>query len=94
MLAANFSGAGKTRNKAVVPNTYCTSGGVILRLGVENVANVARAKLDQSCTALCALLVKVHQVIANMIVVGLLDGHWQHYETISQLHIADFKRLI
>lgn len=94
MLVANFCGTSKTWDEAVVPNTYSTSGGVILRLGIEYVANVARAKLDQSCTALCALLVKVHQVVANMIVVGLLDGHRQHNKTITQLDVADFKRLV
>ena len=56
-------------------------GGVVLRVGVETVANVARADLDQTGTALCALLVKVYQVVANMVVVGLLDGHWQHDES-------------
>ena len=94
MLVANFCGAGKTWDKAVVPNAYCTSGGVILRMRIEYVANIARAQLDQSGTALCTLLIEVHQVVANMIVVGLLDGHWQHNKTITQLNVADFKRLV
>ena len=67
---------------------------MVLGVSVENVANVARAELDQSGTALCALLVKVYEVIANMVVVGLFDGHWQHDKAVSQFHVADLKRLV
>jgi hypothetical protein len=94
MLVANLSGTGKARDEAIVPNAYSASGGVVLGVSVENVANVARAELDQSGTALCALLVKVYEVIANMVVVGLFDGHWQHDKAISQFHVADLKRLV
>lgn len=94
MLVANLSGTGKARDEAIVPNAYSAGGGVVLGVGVENVANVARAELDQSGTALCALLVEVYEVIANMVVVGLFDGHWQHDKAVSQFHVADLKRLV
>lgn len=87
-------GTGKARDEAIVPNAYSAGGGVVLGVGVENVANVARAELDQSGTALCALLVEVYEVIANMVVVGLFDGHWQHDKAVSQFHVADLKRLV
>lgn len=94
VLVANLCGAGKAGDEAVVPNAYSAGGGVILGVGVEYVANIAGAELDQSGTALCALLVKVYEVIANMVVVGLFDGHRQHDEAVSQLHVADLKRLV
>ena len=94
MLVANLGGAGKARDEAIVPNAYSAGGGVILGVGVEDVANIAGAELDQSGTALCALLVEIYEVIANMVVVGLFDGHRQHDEAVSQLHVADLKRLV
>ena len=94
VLVANLGGTGKAGDEAVVPNAHSTGGGVVLRGGVENVADVAGAELDQSGTALCALLVEIYEVVANMVVVGLLDGHRQHDEAVSQLHIADLKRLV
>ncbi len=94
VLVANIGGAGKAGDEAVVPNAHGTGGGVVLRGGIENVADVAGAELDQSGTALCALLVEIYEVVANMVVVGLLDGHRQHDEAVSQLHIADLKRLV
>lgn len=66
---------------------------MVLRLGAEAVAHIARPDLDQTGMALCALLVKVHQVIGHVVVVHLLDGHRQHHETVAQLDIADLKRL-
>lgn len=48
MLMANLKRCGKAGDEAIVPNAYSAGGGVVLGVGVENVANVARAELDQS----------------------------------------------
>lgn len=92
MLMASFCGTGKAWDKAVVPNTASTSSGVVFRMGVETVANIARTDLDKTSPTDCALLVEIDQVVTNGIVIGFLDGHWQHDETIANLYVADFKR--
>ena len=92
MLMASFCGTGKAWDKAVIPNTASTSSGVVFRMGVETVANIARTDLDKTSPTDCALLVEIDQVVANGIVIGFLDGHWQHDETIANLYVADFKR--
>ena len=92
MLVASLSGAGKTRDKAVVPYTARTSGGVVFRMGVKTVANIARTDLDKTSSTDCALLVEVDQVVTNGIVIGLLDSHWQHDETVTNFYVADFER--
>ena len=94
VLVANLRGAGQTWNKAVVPNTYRTSSGVIFRMGVKTVANVARAELDKSSSTFCTLFVEITQVIAYMIIISFLDSHRKHDKAISQFHIADFKRRV
>ena len=92
VLMTSFCGTGKTWDKTVVPYTACTSSGVILRMGVKTVAYIARTDLDKTSSTDCALLVEINQVVANGIVIGFLDGHWQHDETIANFYVADFKR--
>lgn len=92
MLMACLCGTGKTWDKAVIPYAARTSGGVIFRMSVEAVAYIARTDLDKTSTTDCALLVEIDQVVANCIVIGFLDGHWQHDETIANFYVADFKR--
>jgi hypothetical protein len=92
VLVAGFCGTGKTWDKTVIPYTACTSSGVILRMGVKTVAYIARTDLDKTSSADRALLVEINQVVANGIVIGFLDGHWQHDETIANFYVADFKR--
>ena len=94
MLVADLCGAGQAGDETVIPNADGTRGGVILRMRVEHVADVAGTELDQGCTALRALLVEVDEIVTNMVVVGLLDGHRQHDEAVAQLHIADLERLV
>ena len=92
MLMARLGDALPTRVELVGPNAAGSGGGVILRLGIEAIADVRAADLDQAHAALGALLVEVHQVVRNMIVVDLLDRHGQHDEPVPDLHPADAER--
>ena len=93
MSVAHIGNALEPGNELVVPDAASTGGGVILRRGVEAVAHVGRTDFNKADTALSALLVEVHQVVGDMVVVHLLDGHRQHNEAILQLHIADLEGL-
>ena len=93
VLVAHLGDALEAGDELVVPASAGAGGRVVLRLGAEAVAHVARPDLDQTGMALCALLVKVHQIVGHVVVVHLLDGHRQHHETVAQLDIADLKRL-
>ena len=93
VLVAHLGDALEAGDELIVPASAGAGGRVVLRLGAEAVAHVARPDLDQTGMALCALLVKVHQVVGHVVVVHLLDGHRQHHETVAQLDIADLKRL-
>ena len=89
VLVANLGDTLETGDELVVPNTAGTGGGMVLRLGVEAVAHIGAANLDEAHAALGALLVEVNQVVGHMIVVDLLDRHGQHDEPIAQLDVAD-----
>ena len=93
MLVAHIGNALEAGDELVVPDAASTGGGVILRRGVEAVAHVCRTDFNQADTALSALLVEVHQVIGDMVVVYLLDGHRQHDEAVLQLHVTDLEGL-
>ena len=93
VVVAHLGDALEAGDELIVPASAGAGGRVVLRLGAEAVAHVARPDLDQAGMALCALLVEIHQVIGHVVVVHLLDGHRQHHETVAQLDIADLKRL-
>ena len=58
VLVAHLGDALEAGDELIVPASAGAGGRVVLRLGAEAVAHVARPDLDQTGMALCALLVK------------------------------------
>ena len=93
VLVGHLGHAGEPGDELIIPDAAGTGGRMVLRLGAEAIAHVARPDLDEAHAALGALLVEVHQVVGDVVVVHLLDGHRQHHETVAQLDVADLERL-